>query len=116
MTILIFIISFIGGLGLVVLLMVLLQKFNKKVDKILFTEEERKMRNRDLVKCAQNTKVGKWKCPECGSLNEGKFCNECGFEKKDKKEQKKDKFCTNCGTKLESGLKFCENCGEKVEY
>jgi len=26
-----------------------------------------------------------------------------------------DKFCKNCGAKLEEGVKFCANCGSKVE-
>lgn len=25
------------------------------------------------------------------------------------------KFCTNCGSELNPGVKFCENCGQKVE-
>ena len=24
---------------------------------------------------------GWWRCPECGNVNEGKFCSECGREK-----------------------------------
>ena len=55
--------------------------------------------------------VNNWKCPECGNMNDGKFCKECGA----KKPVQKDKFCTNCGAKLKEGQKFCGECGTKVE-
>jgi hypothetical protein len=56
-----------------------------------------------------------WKCPECGNINNSEFCEECGT-KKPVIPAMKNKFCTNCGAKLEEGQKFCEECGTKVEF
>lgn len=44
-----------------------------------------------------------WKC-ECGTVNTGKFCTECG--------KAKEKKCPKCGT-VNAG-KFCTECGEKL--
>lgn len=49
-----------------------------------------------------------WKC-ECGAVNTGKFCSECGKPKVAKK------FCTGCGKEIAEGAKFCGECGQKVE-
>lgn len=54
--------------------------------------------------------LNNWKCPECGNINSGKFCEECGT----KKDISQDKFCKNCGIKLNENQKFCEECGTKV--
>lgn len=48
--------------------------------------------------------AGSWIC-ECGSVNTGKFCGECG-----KPAQKKEWFCTECGAKNTG--KFCSECGK----
>ncbi len=48
-----------------------------------------------------------WKC-DCGNVNTGKFCSECGTAKP------KAKFCTNCGEELSEGAKFCAECGTKL--
>lgn len=48
--------------------------------------------------------AGSWTC-ECGSVNTGKFCGECG-----KPAQKKEWFCTECGAKNTG--KFCSECGK----
>jgi membrane protease subunit (stomatin/prohibitin family) len=53
---------------------------------------------------AQAAKAGSWTC-ECGSVNTGKFCPECG-----KPAQKKEWFCTECGAKNTG--KFCSECGK----
>ena len=51
-----------------------------------------------------------WKC-ECGTVNRGKFCSECG---KPKPEAPKKRFCTNCGAELGDSTKFCPECGTKA--
>ena len=48
--------------------------------------------------------AGSWTC-ECGAVNTGKFCGECG-----KPAQKKEWFCTECGAKNTG--KFCSECGK----
>ena len=48
-----------------------------------------------------------WKC-DCGAMNTGKFCVECG---KAKPEENKGWSCPKCGT-VNKG-KFCMECGEK---
>ena len=53
---------------------------------------------------------GYWKC-ECGTLNNTKFCTNCGKEKPSPNGE--IKFCPNCGTEL-NGAKFCPNCGTKI--
>ena len=59
----------------------------------------------EIVNEQKNTE---WECENCGHLNKGKFCNECGSKKP------KDKYCSNCGIKIKSNQKLCENCGEKI--
>ncbi len=48
-----------------------------------------------------------WTCPNCGTVNDGKFCQECDF----RKPEDKNWTCPECGT-LNEG-KFCKNCGHK---
>lgn len=59
----------------------------------------------------QPTKVAptnnSWTCQNCGTVNDGKFCQECGF----RKPEDKNWTCPECGT-LNDG-KFCKNCGHK---
>lgn len=48
---------------------------------------------------------GNWTC-SCGSVNNGKFCPNCGAKKPERI------FCTNCGHAIEGPKpKFCPNCG-----
>ena len=56
------------------------------------------------AQAANAAPAGGWKC-ECGAMNTGKFCGECG-----KPAQKKEWFCTECGTKNTG--KFCQECGK----
>ena len=56
------------------------------------------------VQAQQAAAAGSWTC-ECGALNTGKFCGECG-----KPAQKKEWFCTECGAKNTG--KFCSECGK----
>ena len=57
----------------------------------------------------QAAPAGSWTC-ECGAVNSGKFCAECG---KPKPEAPKKRFCPNCGAQLTEGQKFCPECGTK---
>ena len=59
----------------------------------------------------QAPQQGGWTC-ECGAVNSGKFCTECG---KPKPEAPKKRFCTNCGAELAENTKFCPECGTKAE-
>ena len=56
------------------------------------------------VQAQQAAPAGSWTC-ECGAVNTGKFCGECG-----KPAQKKEWFCTECGAKNTG--KFCSECGK----
>ena len=56
------------------------------------------------VQQTQTGPAGSWTC-ECGAVNNGKFCSECG-----KPAQKKEWFCTECGAKNTG--KFCSECGK----
>ena len=47
------------------------------------------------------------KCSNCGSEETGKFCSKCGTR------LESEKHCSNCGEKVTG--KFCPNCGTKVE-
>lgn len=49
---------------------------------------------------------GTWKCSKCGTLASGKFCPECGAPKPDD-----GTWTCSCGT-VNTG-KFCQNCGAK---
>lgn len=49
------------------------------------------------------------KCPNCGAIITGKFCQECGT----KAPSNEPKKCPNCGT-IARG-KFCTECGTKID-
>ncbi|MBR1483251.1 MAG: SPFH domain-containing protein [Ruminococcus sp.] len=57
----------------------------------------------------QAPRQGGWTC-ECGAVNSGKFCTECG---KPMPAAPKKRFCTNCGAELNPNAKFCPECGNK---
>ena len=49
------------------------------------------------------------KCPNCGKIITGKFCEECGTKAPENLEKK----CPKCGTVARG--KFCTECGTKIE-
>ncbi|MCI8310076.1 MAG: SPFH domain-containing protein [Clostridia bacterium] len=55
--------------------------------------------------------AGSWKCPKCGKINTGKFCDECGS----KKVEAVTKKCPKCGSDVDESVKFCPECGEKLQ-
>ena len=63
-----------------------------------------------------------WKC-NCGAVNEGKFCTECGAKKSEDGWKctcgavNKGKFCSECGAKKPAGapLYRCDKCGFEPE-
>lgn len=66
------------------------------------------MSNKEQQHRADNAHTERgWEC-QCGTVNTGNFCINCG---KKKPEASQGKFCTNCGTKLDTGSKFCPECG-----
>ncbi len=71
-------------------------------------------------------KAGSWKCPQCGSEVNGKFCPECGTKKPEETEGwkcpqcgtvNKGKFCAECGARKPAGLPQyrCDKCGWEPE-
>lgn len=48
-----------------------------------------------------------WTCPDCGTVNTGRFCSNCGKPKPVSNKW----YCPKCGT--ENTGNFCSNCGEK---
>ena len=56
-------------------------------------------------------------CSFCGKVQPtlGKFCTYCGSPMQ-KEEVAKERFCSNCGTKVSSQQLFCKECGMKIEF
>ncbi len=46
-----------------------------------------------------------YKCANCGSEFDGKFCSECGTKRVE------DLYCPDCGAKVTAGARFCAECG-----
>ena len=46
-----------------------------------------------------------YKCANCGSEFDGKFCPECGTKRVE------DLYCPDCGAKVAAGARFCAECG-----
>ncbi len=53
-----------------------------------------------------------WTCPNCGTLNTSNFCGTCGSAKP--VIQSANRFCPNCGTKVDSTVRFCPQCGKQL--
>ena len=79
-----------------------LSKENQNSEEDVMKKEEAKD---ESSKVEQNEE---WKC-ECGNVNKGKFCSNCGKPKSNKKK------CTKCGAENEATDKFCSECGTKLE-
>lgn len=60
----------------------------------------------ELLSTEQKSKKETWECT-CGSVNEGKFCSECGSKKAD------GPWVCSCGTQNKG--KFCSECGNTRE-
>lgn len=72
-------------------------------------EQESKARQNSQESPSSNS----WTCPECNTQNTGNFCQNCGTKKP---EQTSAGFCSECGYKFnDKKPKFCPNCGHKVE-
>lgn len=56
---------------------------------------------------AKNPTADSWVC-SCGNTASGKFCSECGSPR-----PKASWFCPECGTENGASAKFCSNCGSK---
>ena len=57
-------------------------------------------------------KADGWICPQCGKVNKGKFCAECGTKKPAGEKLYK---CDKCGWEPEDPAhppKFCPECGD----
>ncbi|MCI2048133.1 MAG: SPFH domain-containing protein [Lachnospiraceae bacterium] len=55
-----------------------------------------------------------WKCPSCGTVNNGRFCTNCGTAKPAAPAVAK---CPKCGYEYDPANppKFCPNCGNKLQ-
>ncbi len=57
-----------------------------------------------ITSYAQDEK--QWNCPECGAVNSGKFCTNCGHPQP---ERNPNWICPDCGASNKSS--FCTRCG-----
>lgn len=55
----------------------------------------------------QQAQTAGWTCPKCGSINQGRFCSNCGTQNPALAEW----ICPKCGT--HNAGNFCSSCGEK---
>ncbi len=78
-------------------------------------DQERKQQQEQQ---AQQQAAGGWKCPQCGTMAQGKFCPECGTKKPEPEgwvcecgTHNTGKFCGNCGKPRPAGKVVCNKCG-----
>ena len=73
----------------------------------------------ELLEKQKTLKAGEWLCPECGAVNSGKFCAECGAKKPESKLAGAPRYkCDKCGWEPEKGAKppkFCPECGDHFD-
>lgn len=71
--------------------------------------QERNQQPKTAAQTSVNTAgaAGEWVCLQCGSVNRGKFCSNCGTKKPEAQ------FCPECGEPRNADAKFCSNCGHK---
>ena len=82
--------------------------YNQGAEKRQQEEQARQMAAQEQ---SAQQQTGSWTC-SCGTLNEGKFCMNCGAKKPEKKMQYR---CSRCGWKPEdpeNPPKFCPECGD----
>lgn len=63
-----------------------------------------------VARAAEGPAAGGWTCPQCGTVNQGKFCPGCGARKPEPKPAEGAWTC-QCGQTGNTG-KFCMNCGK----
>ena len=57
-------------------------------------------------------------CPNCdfGIRSSAKFCNNCGYDLKDKTASRKELMeCISCGEYISLNKSFCKHCGKKAD-
>ena len=82
--------------------------YNQGAEKRQQEEQARQMAAQEQ---SAQQQPGSWTC-SCGTLNEGKFCMNCGAKKPEKKMQYR---CSRCGWEPadpENPPKFCPECGD----
>ena len=85
--------------------------YNQGAEKRQQEEQARQMAAQEQ---SAQQQTGSWTC-SCGTLNEGKFCMNCGAKKPEKKMQYR---CSRCGWEPadpENPPKFCPECGDPFD-
>ena len=83
----------------------------KELDEMTRRQEKMAAEARGAVaRAAEGSAAGGWTCPQCGTVNQGKFCPGCGARKPEPKPAEGAWTC-QCGQTGNTG-KFCMNCGK----